>query len=58
MSIIVEDLDPALEQNSLVADLKKYRAYFDPQLVYTAYKYDTENGGDEKIPIVAVYQLK
>jgi len=58
VSIIVEDLDPALEQNSLVADLKKYRAYFDPQLVYIAYKYGTENGGDEKIPIVAVYQLK
>lgn len=58
VSIIVEDRDPALEQNSVVADLKKYRAYFNPQLVYTAYKYSTENGTDKKIPMIAVYQLK
>ncbi len=58
VSIIVEDKDPALEQNSVIADLKKYRAYFDPQLVYTAYKYNTENGRDEKIPMIAVYQLR
>ena len=58
VSIIVEDRDPALLQNSVVADLKKYRAYFDPELVYTAYKYSTENGRDEKIPMVKVYQLR
>ena len=58
VSIIVEDRDPALQQNSVIADLKKYRAYFDPQLVYTSYKYNTENGRDEKIPMVAVYQLR
>lgn len=58
VSIIVEDTDPALGQNSAVADLKKYRAYFDPQLVYTAYKYSTENGRDEKIPMVTVYKLR
>lgn len=58
VSIIVEDRDPALVQNSLVADLKKYRAYFEPHLVYTAYKHSTENGKDEKIPMVSVYQLR
>lgn len=58
VSMIVEDIDPALERNSAVADLKKYRAYFNPQLVYTAYKYSTENGIDQKIPMIAVYQLR
>jgi len=58
VSIIVEDLDPALGQNSAVSDLKKYRAYFDPQLVYTAYKHSTENGRDKKIPTISVFKLR
>ena len=58
VSIIVEDRDPTLVQNSVVADLNKYRAYFNPQLVYMAYKHSSENGFDEKIPMVAVYQLR
>jgi 4-amino-4-deoxy-L-arabinose transferase-like glycosyltransferase len=58
VSIIVEDLDPALEQNSVVLELKKYRAYFNPELTFTAYKHITEDGSDKKIPMVGVYLLR
>jgi len=58
VSIIVDDLDPALEKNSIVLEMKKYRAYFNPELVFTAYKNITEDGIDKEIPMVGVYRLR
>lgn len=58
VSIIVEDQDPALEKNAAVSELKKYRTYFNPKLVYTAFRHDSEDARDGKIPMIAVYQLR
>jgi len=58
VSIIVDDLDPALEKNSVVLEMKKYRAYFNPAPVFTAYKNITEDGIDKEIPMIGGYRLR
>lgn len=57
VSIIVEDLDPELKRNHLTVELRKYIEFFDPNLVYTAFRHDTEEGKDKAEPMIKVYQL-
>ena len=57
VTILVQDLDPADKKNPKNLEMKQYVEFFDPKLVYTAFKHQMEGGKYMSIPMIKVYQL-
>ena len=58
ITLMVQDLDPKFSRNRLNLELEKYVEFFDPKLIYTAYRQQTTNGTSNSIPAMKVYQMR
>lgn len=58
ITLIVQDLDPKFSNNRLNLELEKYVEFFDPKLIYTAYRHEISNGTNYSIPAMKVYQMR
>ena len=57
VTILVEDLRPGPFRNFLNEQLRNYLEIFDAKLVHVAFKHNFDNGIDNKVPMIRVYEL-